>query len=77
MLAKIRKALVAALGALLTGVVAAVVQAGGMPGVIDLLPVLLGAVAVGYGTWRVTNAPAAPAPVAPASPAPPPTPPAA
>lgn len=58
MLARIRKALIAAGGALVTGVVGAIVQAGGMPGVADLVPVVIAAIVVGVAAWRVPNAPA-------------------
>lgn len=51
------KALAAAFGALVTGEVAAIVQAGGMPGLVAQLPVVLGAAGAGYAAYRLPNTP--------------------
>lgn len=51
------KAIAALAGALVTGEVAAIVQAGGTPGWQAQLPVVLGAAAAGWAAYRLPNKP--------------------
>lgn len=56
---RIRKALAAFLGALVTALIAAVVQQGGVPSWPTILAAIVVAASAGWTVWRVRNAPAA------------------
>lgn len=53
---RIRKAVAAFFGALVTALVAAVVQQGGVPGWPAVLTALAVAASAGWAVWRVPNA---------------------
>ena len=55
-MARVRKALIAAAGAFVAGVVAAAVQKGGVPGAAELGAAAGIAIAAGLTAWRVPNA---------------------
>ena len=60
-MARVRKALLAAAGAFVTGLVAATVQKGALPGVPEIGAAAAVAIAAGWAVWRVPNTPAVPA----------------
>jgi hypothetical protein len=58
MLARVRKAIAAGVGAALTGLFTAAIQAGKTPGWPEVGAALLLGVGAGWATWRIPNRPA-------------------
>ena len=59
---RVRKAVLAGLGATVSALVGATLQKGGTPGVGEVVAAVLAGVLVGVGTWRVPNAAPTPPP---------------